>query len=108
MARKMIVIVGTNASGKSSLGVALARKFGGEIISADSRQVYQGLDLGSGKITEEEKAGVPHHLLDVVSPGAFISMADFICGYLRVWILLPSLITTRTDILCLFHLQQKV
>ncbi len=77
MLPKIVVIVGTNASGKSSLGVTLARKYGGEIISADSRQVYRGLDLGSGKITPEETEGVPHHLLDVVAPGEFFSMADF-------------------------------
>ena len=77
MKPKLIVIVGTNASGKSSLGVALARRFDGEIVSADSRQVYRGMDLGSGKITPEEMAGVPHHLLDVREPGEFFSMADF-------------------------------
>ena len=77
MLPKIIVIEGTNASGKSSLGVALAKKYGGEIISADSRQVYRGMDLGSGKITPEEMEGVPHHLLDVVDPGDFFSMADF-------------------------------
>ena len=74
---KLIVTEGTNASGKSSLGVRLAKEFGGEIISADSRQVYKGMDLGSGKITEEEMDGVPHHLLDVRQPGEFFSMADF-------------------------------
>ena len=77
MLPKLIVIEGTNASGKSSLGVSLAAHFGGEIVSADSRQVYARLDLGSGKITEEEKRGVPHHLLDVRKPGEFFSMADF-------------------------------
>jgi len=77
MAGKLIVIAGTNASGKSGLGVALAEKYGGEIVSADSRQVYRGLDLGSGKITPEEMRGVPHHLLDVCAPGDFFSMADF-------------------------------
>ncbi len=77
MLPKMIVIEGTNASGKSALGVELARRFGGEVISADSRQVYRGLDLGSGKITPEEMAGVRHHLLDVAEPGDFFSMADF-------------------------------
>ena len=77
MLPKMIVIEGTNASGKSALGVALAARFNGEIISADSRQVYERLDLGSGKITPEEMAGVPHHLLNVVKPGEFFSMADF-------------------------------
>ena len=64
MLPKLIVIEGTNASGKSSLGVTLAGQFSGEIISADSRQVYRRLDLGSGKITEEEMKGVPHHLLN--------------------------------------------
>ena len=74
---KLIVIEGTNASGKSSLGVELAARFGGEIVSADSRQVFRRLDLGSGKITREEMKGVPHHLLDVRNPGEFFSMADF-------------------------------
>ena len=74
---KLICVVGTNASGKSGLGVKLAKKFGGEIISADSRQVFKGLDLGSGKISPEEMDGVPHHLLDVRMPNEFFSMADF-------------------------------
>ena len=77
MLPKLIVIEGTNASGKSALGVKLAARFNGEIISADSRQVYERLDLGSGKITPEEMDGVPHHLLNVVRPGEFFSMADF-------------------------------
>ena len=77
MLPKMIVIEGTNASGKSSLGVTLAARVNGEIISADSRQVYRRMNLGSGKITEEEMQGVPHHLLDVRNPGEFFSMADF-------------------------------
>ena len=74
---KLIVVGGTNASGKSGLGVELAKRFGGEIISADSRQVFRGFDLGSGKITTEEMQGVPHHLLDVCGPGDFFSMHDF-------------------------------
>ena len=74
---KLIVIVGTNASGKSGLGVELALRFGGEIVSADSRQVFRGLDLGSGKIAPEETKGVPHHLIDVCDPGDFFSMHDF-------------------------------
>ncbi len=77
MKGRLIVILGTNASGKSGLGVELAKKYGGEIVSADSRQVYRGLDLGSGKITPEETQGVPHHLIDVCDPGDFFSMADF-------------------------------
>ncbi len=74
---KIVAVVGTNASGKSALGVELARRFGGEIISADSRQVFHGLDLGSGKVTAQEMQGVPHHLLDVCDPGTFFTMADF-------------------------------
>ncbi len=74
---KLIVILGPTACGKSSLGVALARRFGGEIVSADSRQVYRGLDLGTGKITPEEMEGVPHHLLDVAEPGEQYSVARF-------------------------------
>lgn len=74
---RLIAVVGTNASGKSGLGVELALRYRGEIISADSRQVFRGLDLGSGKMTPEEMRGVPHHLLDVCEPGAFFSMADF-------------------------------
>ena len=77
MKQKLIVIAGTNASGKSNLGVQLAARYGGEVISADSRQVFRGLDLGSGKITQEEMQGVPHHLIDVCNPGDFFSMADF-------------------------------
>lgn len=74
---KLIVIAGTNASGKSGLGVELASRYGGEVVSADSRQVFRGLDLGSGKITPQEMQGVPHHLIDVCQPGDFFSMADF-------------------------------
>ena len=77
MGGKLIVIMGTNASGKSGLGVELALRYGGEIVSADSRQVFRGLDLGSGKITPEETKGVPHYLIDVCQPGDFFSMADF-------------------------------
>jgi len=67
---KIVSIVGLTASGKSALGILLATEFNGEIISADSRQVYRGLDLGSGKVTKEEQALVPHHLLDVAEPGS--------------------------------------
>lgn len=74
---KVVAVVGTNASGKSALGVRLAGTFDGEIISADSRQVFRGLDLGSGKITPEEMQGVPHYMIDVREPGEFFSMADF-------------------------------
>ena len=68
MIKKLIVILGPTASGKSALAIKLAKKFRGEIISADSRQVYKGLDIGTGKITKKERRGIPHHLLDVASP----------------------------------------
>lgn len=58
----------------------LAKHFGGEIVSADSRQVYRGLDLGTGKVTEEEMEGVPHHMLDVVEPNQPYSVAEFQAG----------------------------
>lgn len=74
---KLIVILGPTACGKSGLGVTLAKKYDGEIVSADSRQVYRGLDLGTGKITHEEMEGVPHHLLDVADPGQQYSVARF-------------------------------
>ena len=74
---KLVVIAGTNASGKSGLGIELALKFGAEIVSADSRQVFKGLNLGSGKVTTEEKKGIPHFLLDVAEPGDFYSLMDY-------------------------------
>jgi tRNA dimethylallyltransferase len=74
---KLLVITGTNASGKSGLGIELARKYGAEVVSADSRQVFTGLDLGSGKVTPEETKGVRHHLLDVAEPNDFFSLSDY-------------------------------
>ena len=75
---KIIAIVGPTASGKTSLGIFLAQKLGGEVISADSRQVYRGLDIGTGKVTKKEMAGVPHHLLDVISPKKQFTVDDFV------------------------------
>ena len=74
---KLVVLLGTNASGKSALGIQLASHFGGEIISADSRQIYRGLDLGSGKITPEQARLVPHHLIDVAEVTDFFSLAEY-------------------------------
>lgn len=74
---KIIVIAGTNASGKSALGIELAKKYNGEIISADSRQVYKGFDLCCGKVTKQEREAVPHHLLDVCQIGESYSAADY-------------------------------
>lgn len=73
----ILVILGPTATGKSDLAVKLARKFNGEIISADSRQVYKGLDIGTGKITKKEMLDVPHHLLDVISPKKVFSVSEF-------------------------------
>jgi tRNA dimethylallyltransferase len=75
--QKVIVIVGQTASGKSALGVEIARAVEGEIISADSRQVYRGCDIGTGKITRRDMKGVPHHLIDVVSPRKAFTAAQF-------------------------------
>ena len=66
MKNKLVSIVGTTASGKSSLGIELAEHYGTEIVSADSRQVYRHLDLGTGKVTPEEMARVKHHLIDIL------------------------------------------
>ncbi len=74
---KLVVITGPTASGKSGLGIDLAKKYDAEIISADSRQVFKGLDIGSGKVTPEETQGIPHWLLDVVNPNDFFSVMDF-------------------------------
>src|SRR3970282_220703 len=75
--QKIAVILGQTATGKSDLAVKIAKKFGGEIISADSRQVYKGLNVGTGKITKQEMGGVPHHLLDVADPKKYFSVAQY-------------------------------
>jgi tRNA dimethylallyltransferase len=75
--QKIIVILGQTSTGKSDFAVDIAKKFNGEIISADSRQVYKGMNLGTGKITKKEMRGVPHYLLDVTSPGKVFSVNQF-------------------------------
>lgn len=74
---KIIVVCGPTATGKSDKAVSLALENNGEIISADSRQVYKGLDIGSGKITKKEMRNVPHYMLDVASPKRTYSVAQF-------------------------------
>ncbi len=74
---KILAIVGPTASGKSALAVNLAKTFNGEVISADSRQVYVGLDIGTGKITTKEMFGIPHHLLDVADPKKQFTVSDY-------------------------------
>jgi tRNA dimethylallyltransferase len=78
--RKAIVVVGPTAVGKSAFAVELALRYGGEIVSADSMQVYQGLDKGTAKPSEAEKKGVAHHMIDVADPHANYSVAMFAQG----------------------------
>jgi tRNA dimethylallyltransferase len=75
---KMIVIVGPTASGKTALSVALAKALDGEIISADSMQLYRGMDIGTAKVTPEEMQGVPHHMVDVLEPWEGCSAARYV------------------------------
>jgi tRNA dimethylallyltransferase len=73
----LVVVLGPTASGKSALGITLAQHFHGEIVSADSRQVYRGLDIGTAKVTPKERALVPHHLLDVANPREVYTVSQF-------------------------------
>lgn len=75
--QKLIAIVGLTSSGKSELGIRLAEHFSGEIVSADSRQVYKGLDYCSGKVSDIEQKRVKHHLLDVAEIGSQFTLFDF-------------------------------
>ncbi|HEY4511283.1 MAG TPA: tRNA (adenosine(37)-N6)-dimethylallyltransferase MiaA [Candidatus Paceibacterota bacterium] len=77
MKPKLIVILGPTASGKSALAVDLAREYNGEVVSADSRQVYKGLNIGTGKVTKKEMRGVHHHALDILSPKKVFTVAQF-------------------------------
>lgn len=77
MKSKIVIITGPTATGKSDFAVECALEYNGEIISADSRQVYKGLDIGTGKITEEEMKGIPHHLLDVVDPKKQFNVEEY-------------------------------
>ncbi len=102
---ELVTVVGPTASGKTGLAIALAERWGGEIIGADSVQIYRLFDIGSGKPTAEERAQVPHHLVDVVDPlspfdaGRFVAMADeaiaevrsrgrqpIVCGGTFLWV----------------------
>ena len=74
---KILVIVGPTASGKTSLSIKLAQDFAGEIISADSRQIYKTLNIGTGKVTQEEMCDIPHHLIDIVDPEDTYNADDF-------------------------------
>ena len=74
---EVVAIVGPTASGKTALSIELAKKYNGEIINGDSMQIYEGLDIGTAKITEEEMEGIPHHLLSFLEPTESFSVADY-------------------------------
>ena len=74
----VLAVVGPTASGKTWLGVELAKIYGGEVISADSMQIYKGMDIASAKPTEAEKQGIPHHLMDFLDRGESFSAADYV------------------------------
>lgn len=76
-AAKLLVVIGPTASGKSALGLEIAKRMDGEIICADSRTVYKGLDVGTAKPSSEEQSQIPHHLLDVIEPDQNFTVADF-------------------------------
>jgi tRNA dimethylallyltransferase len=78
MAPRLYVIVGPTSAGKSELAVDLARRVGGEIVSADSQQVYRGMDIGTGKVSAAIRAEIPHHLIDVVDPDQEMTAARFL------------------------------
>ena len=75
--RPLIILTGPTAAGKTQLSIALAKAVGGEIISADSMQVYRGMDIGSAKIRPLETEGVPHHLIDVLDPREEFNVVRF-------------------------------
>ena len=75
---KVVIILGPTAVGKSDIGIELAKIFNGEIISADSVQIYKGLDIGSAKITKEEMNGIPHHCIDILPPQSEFTVYDFV------------------------------
>jgi len=75
--KKLIVVLGPTASGKTELAIKLAKKFNGEIVNADSRQVYKGMDIGTAKPTKKEMKGVPHYLLDIASPKRKFTVAQY-------------------------------
>ena len=75
MTRRLVAIVGPTGSGKSDLAIALAERLGGEIVNADSRQIYRGMDIGTAKPSAEQRARVPHHLFDITDPAEGYSLA---------------------------------
>ena len=78
MPPRVIVVAGPTASGKTRLGIELAKLYNGEIVSADSMQIYRGMDIGTAKATREERAEIPHHLIDVAEPGESWSVSRYV------------------------------
>lgn len=78
MDNKVIAVVGATASGKTSLAIKIAQEYNGEIISADSMQIYKGMDIATAKATEEEKCGIPHYLMDFLSPTELFSVSEYV------------------------------
>src|ERR1700742_3576227 len=74
---RVVAVVGPTATGKSALGIELAQRLGGEVVNADSMQLYRGMDIGTAKLAADERAGIPHHLLDIWDVTATASVADF-------------------------------
>ncbi|MCR5138190.1 MAG: tRNA (adenosine(37)-N6)-dimethylallyltransferase MiaA [Oscillospiraceae bacterium] len=76
--KQLLVVAGPTASGKTALGIELAGRLGGEIVSADSMQIYRGMDVGTAKATPEERAEIPHHMLDILEPGENYSVSRYV------------------------------
>ena len=95
---RVIVILGQTATGKSGLAVKLAKKNNGEIISADSRQVYRNLDIGTGKITQKEMSGVPHHLIDIANPKHKFTVTEY--QKLAIYAMAEIIKRGKTPIIC--------
>lgn len=95
---KLIIIAGPTASGKTNVSIEIAKKINGEIISADSMQIYKTLDIGTAKITEEEMKGIPHHMIDICNPNDNFSVAEF-CDKSRM-IISDILSRKKVPILC--------
>ena len=75
---KIVQVIGPTGVGKSKLAVSIAEKFNGEIISADSVQIYRGFDIGSSKISDSEKRGIPHHMIDILNPDKHFNVNKFL------------------------------
>lgn len=95
---KVIVILGQTATGKSSLAVKLAKKINGEVISADSRQVYKGLNIGTGKIIEKEMRNIPHYLIDVTNPKQKFTVVEY--QKLAISAIADIVTRNKTPIIC--------